>query len=579
MQRLPCSKEKKEFAQDNRSHHVRVGTSIGVAVGMLFSIFNLLTPGMLPLGLVELAAVLFLVVPAMAINSYPGFVGVSESLLIGAAMVIFGALIVFGGVESTGLFWVYTMPFLAFFLKGQGLGWLYSLGFMALSTFYLGWVAPQLSFAQRYSPLVAVHFLLSLGFYTLLAAAFDHVRNRRDGQLRQAKEQAEAVNQELRQAKEQMEAAFLAKSRFLAAASHDLRQPAHALGMFVSRLTQLPHRDSATTEIVAGVNASVQALQEMLDVFFDYSRLDAQSTDVKQQPFAIDAVFDKLRLCFANSAAEKGLRLQIRPSSAWVLSDPVLLQRILLNLVSNALQYTPQGNILVSCRRVHGNTQARIEVWDSGIGIAMPNHEKVFEEFFQVENPERDRNKGLGLGLSMVQRACRLLNHPLMLRSGLGCGSRFSFLVPLAPTLSALTSETPVDATPMGELAGLHVLLVEDDALGSRALQGLLIAWGCQVSVAGDAEMACELVRQGPSPNYVVSDYRLRGAHNGIDAIRLLRELSGQDIAACLISGDTEMDLRQKAQAAGLVLLQKPVPPAKLRSLLRRVVCANNSAS
>jgi len=578
MQRLPYSKANKDIAQDNRSHHVRVVTAIGAVVGVLFSIFNLSTPGMLPLGLIELTAVLFLVVPAMAINRYPGGVGVSESLLIGAAMVIFGALIVFGGVESTGLFWVYTMPFLAFFLKGQRLGWLYSLGFMAISTFYLGWGAPQLSFAQQYSPVIVVHFLLSLGFYTMLAAAFDYVRTQSDGQLRQAKEQAEAANHELRQAKEKMEAALMAKSRFLAAASHDLRQPAHALGMFVSRLTQLP-RDPATTEIVAGVNASVQALQEMLDVFFDYSRLDAQSTDVKRQPFAIDDVFDKLRLCFANSAAGKGLHLRIRPSSAWVLSDPVLLQRILLNLVSNALQYTPQGNILVSCRRVHGNTQARIEVWDSGIGIAMPNHEKVFEEFFQVENPERDRNKGLGLGLSMVQRACRLLNHPLMLRSGLGCGSRFSFLVPLAPTLSTLTSETPVDATPMGELAGLHVLLIEDDALGSRALQGLLVAWGCQVSVAGDAEMACELVHQGPSPDYVVSDYRLRGAHNGIDAIRLLRELSGQDIAACLISGDTEMDLRQKAQAAGLVLLQKPVPPAKLRSLLRRVVSANNSAS
>jgi CheY-like chemotaxis protein len=348
--------------------------------------------------------------------------------------------------------------------------------------------------------------------------------------------------------------------------------------MFVSRLTQLP-RDPATTEIVAGVNASVQALQEMLDVFFDYSRLDAQSTDVKLQPLAIDAVFDKLRLCFANSAAGKGLRLRIRPSSAWVFSEPVLLQRILLNLVSNALQYTPQGRILVSCRLVHGNTQARIEVWDSGIGIATLHHEKIFEEFFQVENPERDRTKGLGLGLSMVQRSCRLLNHPLTLRSSLGCGSRFGFLVPLAPASSTMTSEMPAVASPMGELAVLHVLLIEDDALGSRALQGLLAAWGCQVSVAGDAEMACELVRQGPPPDYVVSDYRLRGAHNGIDAIRLLRELSGQDIAACLISGDTEMDLRQKAQAAGLVLLQKPVPPAKLRSLLRQFARDDNLAS
>ena len=562
LQHWLAAKAKDEFAPDERSQQVRVATTIGAVVGFLFSVFNLLTPGMLPLGVIELASVLFLVLPAIAINRYPGWVGFSETLLMLAAIVIFGALIVFGGVEATGLFWVYTTPFLAFFLKGQRLGWLYSLGFMSITTCYFLWVAPLLTFAHRYSPVVVVHFLLSLGFYILLAAAFDYVRTRRDEQLRQAKEK--------------MEAAYLAKSRFLAAASHDLRQPAHALGMFVSRLTQLPN-DPETTEVVAGVDASVRALQEMLDVFFDYSRLEAQSTDIRLRPLSIESIFDKLRMFFANMAAEKGLHLRIRASPAWVQSDPVLLQRILFNLVSNALQYTHQGSIFVTCRPAHGLTQARIEVWDSGIGVATQHHEKIFEEFFQVENQERDRNKGLGLGLSMVERSCRLLDHPLTLRSGLGCGSRFTLRVPLAPRQATAAGEAPADLALKGELEGLQVLLIEDDDLGSLALQGLLASWGCRVTVAGDAHMALDQLQHRPRPDYIVSDYRLRGVHNGIDAIRLLRESSGHDIAACLISGDTETGLRQKALAAGLVLLQKPVQPAKLRSMLRQFVRANES--
>jgi CheY-like chemotaxis protein len=215
-------------------------------------------------------------------------------------------------------------------------------------------------------------------------------------------------------------------------------------------------------------------------------------------------------------------------------------------------------------------------VWDSGIGVATQHHQKIFEEFFQVENPERDRNKGLGLGLSMVERSCRLLNHPLALRSSLGCGSRFTLLVPLAQRPAIVASKSFPDAPMMGELEGLSVLLIEDDDLGSMALKNLLASWGCRVSVAGDAQMALAHLQHSPAPDYIVSDYRLRGIYNGIDAIRLLRESSGQAIAACLISGDTEMDLRQKAQAAGLVLLQKPVPPAKLRNMLRRFVQARD---
>lgn len=539
---------------DKRARHVRAAGSIGLVVALLFSVYNLITPGLMVLGLIELAAALLLLVPAVLMSFTPSRVAASETLLLLSAGVIFGALIVTGGIEGTGLFWVYTVPFLAFFLKGQRLGWIYSVAFLGLVAAYLLGVRPVLHGVHQFSAVVSVHFLLSLSFYTLVAAAFNHVRSRFEAQLQQRKDEAEAAS--------------LAKSRFLAAASHDLRQPAHALGLFVSRLTQLPH-DAQAKELVAGVDSAVHALQEMLDAFFDYSRLDAPSMQVQAQAFPVNHLFEQLRTSFEGVAVSKGLRLRIRPSDLWLQTDPVLLYRVLLNLVGNALQHTQKGTVLVICRPGRESTQARIEVWDSGVGIAPEFHQKIFEEFFQVGNPERDRSKGLGLGLSIVARACRLLNVPLRMRSGVGCGSRFCVDVPTTP------AQVRIEPTGVAALQGsatfdhLHVLLIEDDALGGVALKGLLESWGCQVTAADTALGAIELVRHAPAPDLVVSDFRLRGENNGIDAVRMVRESVGFDVAACLISGDTAQEVREQVRAEGLVLLQKPVRPAKLRSVLR----------
>lgn len=553
-QDLPGATLPQAIGLEERASHVRAASTIGIVFASLFSVFNMLTEGMLALGMVELAAVLLLLVPSAVLSRTPRWIHIAENLLLLSAVAIFGALVVFGGVEGTGLFWVYTVPFLAFFLKGQRRGWWCSLGFLTLMAVYLVWVRAALPFAQRYSPVVILHFLLSLGFYTLVAAAFNHVRSRYETQLQLGKAQAEA--------------AYLAKSRFLAAASHDLRQPAHALGMFVARLTQLAHPPQ-TQVLVAGVDASVRALQEMLDAFFDYSRLDAPSMQVQMRGLPIDGIFEQLRHSFTNMAVEKGLRLRIRPSCTWVHSDPILLHRVLLNLVSNAVQHTHQGSVLVTCRPTVAGTHARIEVWDSGVGIAPQFHDRVFEEFFQVENPERDRAKGLGLGLSIVERSCRLLKHPVSMRSDLGCGTRFSLTVPLAPAPDTGRPPRAAEVLATQELTHLHILLIEDDVLGSVALEGLLQSWGCRVSVADSAHQACKLLARGAPPDFIVSDYRLRGVENGIDAVRMLRARAGNDIAACVISGDTDTQVRQHTQAAGLVLLQKPVRPAKLRSILR----------
>ena len=542
---------------DERVRHVRVAISIGLVVGFLFSLFNLLTEGMMTLGMTELAVVLFLLIPAAFVSRVPAWVAVSERLVILASMVIFGALVVFGGIEGTGIFWVFTVPFLAFFLKDQRRAWFCSLGFWVAAAIYLIWISPLLAFAHYYSPVVKTHFLLSLVFYVLVAAAFNHIRTLYESQLREGKLQAEA--------------AVAAKSRFLAAASHDLRQPAHALGLFVARLSQLPH-DAGTQELVTGVDASVRGLQQMLDDFFDYSRLDAPSMKVTTSAFPIERVFEQLRIGFSSQAAAKGLRLHLRTSPAWVQSDQGVLHRVLLNLVSNALQYTQEGSVLVACRPARDPHFVRIEVWDSGIGIAPKHHEAIFSEFFQVENPQRDRSKGIGLGLSIVDRSCRLLGHPLVMRSQPGMGTRFSLRVPAAAVRPGPRAPLLADVLAAEELTGLQVLVVEDDVLSGAALEGLLVTWGCKVKLARDAHLACLLVQQGTRPDFIISDYRLPGIHNGIDTIRLLREAVGENLASCLISGDMDERVKQDAAVSGLLLLQKPVRPAKLRSVLRHFV-------
>ncbi|MCX7249348.1 MAG: ATP-binding protein [Burkholderiales bacterium] len=361
------------------------------------------------------------------------------------------------------------------------------------------------------------------------------------------------------------------KSRFLTSASHDLRQPAHALGMFVARMAELPH-DEQTKHLVASMDAAVRAMQDMLDGFFDISRLDSEQTHVSLAAFPIQGILEKLRDSVGRAANDKGLRLRLRPSEHWVESDPGLLLRILLNLVNNAVRYTQQGTILVACRTTNDGTRLRIEVRDSGVGIPARHHEDIFQEFFQVDNPERDRSKGLGVGLSIVDRACRLLNHPLSMRSAPGAGTCITVTVPLA---SALPGPAQLDSNELGaqtSFDGLRVLLIEDDALGRDGLASLLASWGCRVMTADGAQAACDQCQQDHAPDIVISDFRLGGGINGIQAISSLNAVVGRPVAACLISGDTDVNVREQAKVAGLTLLQKPVRPAKLRSLIQHLV-------
>lgn len=376
---------------------------------------------------------------------------------------------------------------------------------------------------------------------------------------------------ELRSKKEEAETATRAKSRFLAAASHDLRQPIHALGMFVARLAQLPH-DRETRHLIGNLEASVRAMQDLLDALLDVSRLDADAVRVQLQPVPLAPLFEQLRGALMPVATDKGLRLRVRDSALWVQSDPTLLHRILLNLVSNALRYTGHGGVLVGCRRSRGGSHLWIEVWDTGVGIPAEHQQDIFREFYQIGNPERDRSKGLGLGLNIVDRTARLLGHEVKLCSVPGHGTRFRLELPLAPAgdLQALmaAAEQPQQ---VDDVRGLRILVIEDDRQSAQALRGLLDSWGCVVAVVEGLQGALTVVDGGFVPDLVLSDFRLRAGESGMQTLQTLRTQLERPLPACLMSGDTDPELIQSCRDAGLPLLHKPVRPAKLRTLIRRL--------
>jgi signal transduction histidine kinase len=376
-----------------------------------------------------------------------------------------------------------------------------------------------------------------------------------------------AATAELRSKKEEAELATLAKSRFLAAASHDLRQPMHALGLFVARLEQLPHGDE-TQRLIGNLEASVRAMQDLLDGLLDISRLDAGVEKAHAGPVQVAALMEQVEREFASVAEQKGITLRVRPSPLWVSSDSRLLYRMLLNLVSNAVRYTADGGVLVACRRRGG--RALLEVHDTGTGIPAAMQTEVFEEFVQLDNPERDRAKGLGLGLTIVKRTAELLGHTLTLESTVGRGSCFRIEAPIAeaPAAGARSEAAP----PQLDLRGLTVLVVDDDTLARAAVVELLRSWGCSVHAAASGAEARTKASSIERPDLIACDYRLPGGENAIELVAQLRGAFGMPVPAFLVSGDTAPEVLRAAEASGLTLLHKPVRPARLRALISRLV-------
>jgi signal transduction histidine kinase/CheY-like chemotaxis protein len=363
----------------------------------------------------------------------------------------------------------------------------------------------------------------------------------------------------------QLELANLAKTRFLAAASHDLRQPLHALGLLVAQLAA----DANLAErrrTVARIGVAVSAMNELFDALLDISKLDAGAVDPDVTAFPIDPLLRKIENMFATLARDKSLRLRVLPSHAWVRSDRILLERILLNLVSNAVRYTERGGIIVGCRR-HGDA-CRIEVWDSGIGIPEDQRQNIFGEFYQVADAGANRG-GLGLGLAIVDRLCRLLDHALDLASVPGKGSRFSITVPAAPARVERAEAADPLQTAIQPFAGKFVLMIDDDRLVLDGMSGLLGSWGCRVSAwTSPGAALANFFELHNKPDLIITDYHLAHGENGIELIERLRGAFHAPIPAVLISGDTSLERKREAEARGYELLQKPVPPMTLRATL-----------
>ena len=374
---------------------------------------------------------------------------------------------------------------------------------------------------------------------------------------------------QMREAKEGAEAANRAKSTFLAAASHDLRQPIHALGLYMAALDDVPLAPGQH-ELVPHMKRSLQGLESMFDALLDVSRMDAGAVIPRPRAFEPAPILHRLAEEFAPLAAERGLRLSVRiapvPRGLHARSDPLLVERIVRNLLSNAVKYTRAGGVLLSCRLRGAGARRhwRLEVWDTGPGIAEADRERVFDEFFQVGNPERDRAGGLGLGLAIVRRLSELLGHRLELRSVPGRGTRFALALPC--TEDAPPREAP-DAL-AGVIAELGVAVVEDDPEVRESMQALLERWGCRVFAGADADEVLRRDGAARALQVIVADDRLRQGRDGIAAIRELRAACGRALPALIVSGDSAPERVALMQASGFDCLSKPASPARLRHWL-----------
>jgi signal transduction histidine kinase len=373
---------------------------------------------------------------------------------------------------------------------------------------------------------------------------------------------------EIQEKSRQLAEASQHKSRFLAAASHDLRQPMHALGLFVAQLRS--HMTSAEgSRLVDRIDDAVTGMNELFNALLDITKLDAGALTPTIAELPVAELLGRMGSTFAAVAQEKGLSFRLVPSSAWVRSDPVLLERIVLNLVSNAVRYTTSGGIVVGCRR--RGTMLRIEVADSGPGIPEDQRRKIFSEFYRLADAAKTDQAGLGLGLAIVERLCALLDHPIELASTPGKGSRFSVTVPTAPA-AALPKSEPSQPAAIDVARGKLVVVIDNDTRVLEGMGGLLHNWGCRVVTAATPEAALtdvSHISREARPDLIISDYHLADGQSGITAIAKLREVYGA-IPAFVMSGDTAPERLREAQESGHQLLHKPVQPMTLRVMMSR---------
>jgi len=373
----------------------------------------------------------------------------------------------------------------------------------------------------------------------------------------------EQQSDEILQAKESAEAANLAKSRFLAAASHDIRQPLHTIGLYSAALS-LRKADERSQTLARQISQAVTSLGSLLDSLLDISKLDAAAVRPELTVFDAAALLNRLSEDLQPVAQARQLTLDAQiERDLYVHTDARLLERIVRNLMDNAIKYTRQGGLTLHGRRVHD--QVFIDVQDTGVGIPPEERERIYEEFYQLANAERDRAQGLGLGLAIVQRLVHLLDIRLTLDSEVGRGSRFTLNLPRARPLAAAAHDDHTLA-PATDLTGLRVLVVEDETAIREGMRILLEGWGMQALLAADQDEALRAT-SAAGVDLVIADFRLRAGHTGLEVIRALRSRYPA-VPALVVSGDTAPERLREIQQEQILLLHKPVTDAALRQAI-----------
>ncbi|MEQ6916989.1 hybrid sensor histidine kinase/response regulator [Halomonas aquatica] len=382
----------------------------------------------------------------------------------------------------------------------------------------------------------------------------------------------------LRQAKQLAEDANASKTRFLAAASHDLLQPLNAARLFTSALAQeMDAKDMKRT--IGHIDNSLQAAEELLGTLLDISKLDAGALTPRRSHFALADIVQPLRAEFEVMAEERGLDLVVVPTRQWVDSDAQMLRRIIQNFLSNAIRYTQAGRVLLGCRR-HGE-RITIEVWDSGPGIPEARQDEIFQEFRRLDQATRHKEseKGLGLGLSIADRMARVLDHPIRVRSREGIGTMFSVSVPVVAPRTATQQADDAPKRAGNKLAGTRILCIDNESLILEGMKAMLSGWGCEVFTATTIGGAKSVLRHlDGGPDAILADYHLDNEVTGLMALEALGERLEHAVPGIVITADRTEEVAEEIRRAGYQLLLKPVRPAALRALLTRTLQASRAA-
>jgi len=381
----------------------------------------------------------------------------------------------------------------------------------------------------------------------------------------------ETTNAELLIQKQVAEKANIDKSRFLASASHDLRQPLYAMELFLGGLVE-DHDDSKKAYLLSRLRSALGDMQSMFSSLLDMSRFDAGVITPVKKNFSENWLLQSVHNKFEGECRNKGLRLRARPCNRWAFSDPILIQRVLENFVSNAIKYTDSGGVLVVCRK-RGDC-LRFEVWDTGRGIRAEDIEHVFDAFHQLDNPERDRRKGVGLGLSIVEQISKLLKAPVSVRSTFGKGSVFTIEVPVGEAVQEPALETgeylPVD---MEAFVDLEVWIVDDDIDILEGLELQLETWGCITRTFESPDQLRDAMdKLDAAPGLLLSDLRLRNHKNGIEVIEMVRAYWKQAIPSIIITGDTGPEQLKETSSTGCPVLHKPAKAEELKRAITEVL-------